>query len=43
MNLSEVFIRRPIATSLLILGFAGSASSPTTPAVSDMPNVDLPT
>lgn len=44
MNLSEVFIRRPIATSLLMLAIAlfGSIAYKTL-AVSDLPNVDFPT
>jgi hydrophobic/amphiphilic exporter-1 (mainly G- bacteria), HAE1 family len=44
MNISEGFIRRPIATSLLmaaiaLFGFVAYVSLP----VSDLPNVDLPT
>jgi HAE1 family hydrophobic/amphiphilic exporter-1 len=44
MNLSELFIRRPIATSLLMLaialfGFVAYRALP----VSDLPNVDFPT
>jgi HAE1 family hydrophobic/amphiphilic exporter-1 len=44
MNISETFIRRPIATSLLMLaialfGFVAYRSLP----VSDLPNVDFPT
>src|SRR6267154_2834557 len=44
MNLSEAFIRRPIATSLLmaaiaLFGFVAYRSLP----VSDLPNVDFPT
>jgi HAE1 family hydrophobic/amphiphilic exporter-1 len=44
MNLSEVFIRRPIATSLIMLGVAvfGIVSYRALP-VSDLPNVDFPT
>ena len=44
MNICEVFIRRPIATALimmaiLIFGIAGYLQLP----VSDLPNVDYPT
>ena len=44
MNLSELFIRRPVATSLLMLaialfGFVAYRALP----VSDLPNVDFPT
>ena len=44
MNVSELFIRRPVATSLLMLaialfGFVAYRSLP----VSDLPNVDFPT
>ena len=44
MNLSEIFIRRPIATSLLmaaiaLFGFVAYRALP----VSDLPNVDFPT
>jgi HAE1 family hydrophobic/amphiphilic exporter-1 len=44
MNLSELFIRRPVMTTLvmaaiLIFGFAGYRQLP----VSDLPNVDFPT
>src|SRR5882672_8319502 len=44
MNISEVFIRRPIATSLIMLGIAvfGIVSYRVL-AVSDLPNVDFPT
>ena len=44
MNFSEFFIRRPIATSLLMLGIAmfGVVAYQALP-VSDMPNVDFPT
>ncbi len=44
MNISEVFIRRPIATSLLMLGIAlfGIIAYRALP-VSDLPNVDFPT
>src|SRR5436190_13442729 len=44
MNVSEVFIRRPIATSLLMFGIAlfGVVSYRALP-VSDLPNVDFPT
>ncbi len=44
MNLSEIFIRRPIATSLIMLGIAvfGAVSYRLLP-VSDLPNVDFPT
>ena len=44
MNFSEFFIRRPIATSLLMLGIAmfGIVAYRALP-VSDMPNVDFPT
>ncbi|MDQ2901301.1 MAG: efflux RND transporter permease subunit, partial [Acidobacteriota bacterium] len=44
MNVSEIFIRRPIATSLLMLGIAlfGVVSYRALP-VSDLPNVDFPT
>ncbi|MDQ6933479.1 MAG: efflux RND transporter permease subunit, partial [Candidatus Eremiobacteraeota bacterium] len=44
MNISEIFIRRPIATSLLMLGIAlfGVVSYRALP-VSDLPNVDFPT
>jgi HAE1 family hydrophobic/amphiphilic exporter-1 len=44
MNVSEVFIRRPIATSLCMLGIAGlGLVSYRTLPVSDLPNVDFPT
>src|SRR5882672_10073203 len=44
MNVSEVFIRRPIATSLLMLGIAGMGLiAYRTLPVSDLPNVDFPT
>jgi HAE1 family hydrophobic/amphiphilic exporter-1 len=44
VNISEVFIRRPIATSLLMLGIAvmGVVAYKVL-AVSDLPNVDFPT
>ena len=44
MNPSEIFIRRPIATSLLMLGIAffGVVAYRALP-VSDLPNVDFPT
>ena len=44
MNVSEVFIRRPIATSLIMLGIAvfGVLAYRALP-VSDLPNVDFPT
>src|SRR5580704_11228953 len=44
MNLSEIFIRRPVATSLLMAGIAlfGVVAYRALP-VSDMPNVDFPT
>ncbi|MCU1335203.1 MAG: acriflavin resistance protein [Bryobacterales bacterium] len=44
MNFSEVFIRRPIATSLLMAAIAlfGVVAYRSLP-VSDMPNVDMPT
>jgi len=44
MNLSEIFIRRPIATSLVMLGIAvfGIVAYRAL-AVSDLPNVDFPT
>jgi len=44
MNFSEVFIRRPIATSLLMFGIAlfGVVSYRALP-VADLPNVDFPT
>jgi HAE1 family hydrophobic/amphiphilic exporter-1 len=44
MNPSEIFIKRPIATSLLMLGIAvfGVVAYRTLP-VSDLPNVDFPT
>src|SRR5579872_2567275 len=44
MNFSEIFIRRPIATSLLMLAIAlfGVLSYMALP-VSDLPNVDFPT
>src|SRR5579872_4735799 len=44
MNVSEVFIRRPIATSLCMLGIAGlGVIAYRALAVSDLPNVDFPT
>ena len=44
MNISEVFIRRPIATSLIMFGIAvfGVLAYRALP-VSDLPNVDFPT
>ncbi|MBI4904717.1 MAG: efflux RND transporter permease subunit [Acidobacteria bacterium] len=44
MNFSETFIRRPIATSLLMLAIAlfGSVAYQSLP-VSDLPNIDFPT
>src|SRR5712672_536870 len=44
MNISDVFIRRPIATSLIMLGIAvmGVIAYRALP-VSDLPNVDFPT
>ena len=44
MNLSETFIERPIATSLLMAAIAlfGTVAYRTLP-VSDLPNVDFPT
>ena len=44
MNISEIFIRRPIATSLMMLaiavfGFVAYRAL----SVSDLPNVDFPT
>src|SRR5436853_2789566 len=44
MNLSEIFIRRPIATSLLMAGIAlfGVVAYRALP-VSDLPQVDFPT
>ena len=44
MNLSEVFIKRPVATILLMvaIAFFGSVAYRSLP-VSDLPNVDLPT
>src|SRR5271156_3377530 len=44
MNISENFIRRPIATSLLMMGILifGAASYPLLP-VSSLPRVDFPT
>src|ERR1700755_2857726 len=44
MNISETFIRRPIATSLLMMGFLifGAASYPLLP-VSSLPTVEFPT
>src|ERR1044071_2411490 len=44
MNISDVFIRRPIATSLLMLAIAlFGAIAYRNLAVSDLPNVDFPT
>ena len=44
MNFSAIFIRRPVATILLMLGIAlfGAISYFYLP-VSDLPNVDFPT
>src|SRR5512140_4034018 len=44
MNVSEIFIRKPIATSLLMLAIAvfGVLSYNALP-VADLPNVDFPT
>ena len=44
MNLSEPFIKRPVATSLLMLAIAvfGVVAYRALP-VSDLPNVDFPT
>jgi HAE1 family hydrophobic/amphiphilic exporter-1 len=44
VNFSEAFIRRPIATSLLMIGLAifGIMAYRALP-VSDLPNVDFPT
>ena len=44
MNISEIFIRRPIATSLLMLGIAlfGVVAYRALP-VSDLPSIDFPT
>ena len=44
MNISELFIRRPIATSLIMLGIAVmGVVAYRVLAVSDLPNVDFPT
>ena len=44
MNISEIFIRRPIATSLIMLGIAVmGVVAYRVLAVSDLPNVDFPT
>ncbi len=44
MNISETFIRRPIATSLLMLGIAVfGVIAYNALSVSDLPNVDFPT
>src|SRR5206468_10964818 len=44
MNVSEIFIRKPVATSLLMLAIAlFGAVAYRTLAVSDLPNVDFPT
>ena len=44
MNLSEVFIRRPVATTLIILGCIGfGAMAYRVLPVADLPNVDFPT
>jgi HAE1 family hydrophobic/amphiphilic exporter-1 len=44
MNLTEIFIRRPVMTALLMIGILvfGAAGYRTLP-VSDLPNVDFPT
>jgi len=44
LNLSEIFIRRPVATILLMvaIAFFGAVAYQSLP-VSDLPNVDLPT
>jgi hydrophobic/amphiphilic exporter-1 (mainly G- bacteria), HAE1 family len=44
MNISELFIRRPVATTLVMLGilFFGIVGYRLLP-VSDLPNVDFPT
>ena len=44
MNITEVFIRRPVMTTLIMLGIVlfGVAGYRTLP-VSDLPNVDFPT
>ena len=44
MNLSEIFIRRPVATTLVILGCIGfGAMAYRVLPVADLPNVDFPT
>src|SRR5579864_7673761 len=44
VNVSEVFIRRPIATSLIMLGIAGMGIvAYRVLPISDLPNVDFPT
>ena len=44
MNLSDVFIRRPVATTLIILGCLGfGAMAYRVLPVADLPNVDFPT
>ena len=44
MNLSELFVRRPVATALLTVGLAGfGALAYLTLPVSDLPAVDFPT
>jgi HAE1 family hydrophobic/amphiphilic exporter-1 len=44
MNLSEVFIRRPVATTLIILGLLGFGTMAyRNLPVADLPNVDFPT
>jgi HAE1 family hydrophobic/amphiphilic exporter-1 len=44
MNLSEIFIRRPVATTLIILGMMGfGVMAYRVLPVSDLPNVDFPT
>src|SRR6202045_2105300 len=44
MNLSEIFIKRPVMTALLMMGIVlfGVAAYRSLP-VSDLPNVDFPT
>ena len=44
MNISETFIRRPIATSLIMLAIAGfGALAYYVLPVSDLPSIDFPT
>src|SRR5213076_758813 len=44
MNVSDIFIRKPVATSLLMLAIAlFGAIAYRTLGVSDLPNVDFPT